>query len=172
MLLKREIRIGPHDTGGSLHAALAGLGAAALLEALEGLAAGTLEAQPQPALGVTYAAKVSKSEARIDWSRDAIEIERQVRAFDPWPVAETRLDGQTLRIHSAEVQADGSSANAKLKTENSTENGTIVAVNDSLMIVQCGRGLLAVRDIQKPGGRVLAVSELAHNLDLVGLKLG
>jgi methionyl-tRNA formyltransferase len=172
ILLRREIRIGAHDTGGSLHAALAGLGAAALLKALEGLAAGTLEAEPQPTEGITYAAKLSKSEARIDWSRDAIEIERQVRAFDPWPVAETQLDGQRLRIHSAAVDTGESSGNVPLKVAKSIESGTIIAVTDGLMIVQCGHGLLAVRDVQKPGGRVLPVSELAHNLDLVGRRLG
>ena len=88
MLLTRGIAIGPHDTGGSLQAALAALGAAALLEALEGLAPGALSARPQPAEGESYAAKIEKSEARIDWARDAAAIERQVRAFDPWAIAE------------------------------------------------------------------------------------
>jgi methionyl-tRNA formyltransferase len=164
VLLKREIAIGPHDTGGSLHAALATLGAAALLEALEGLASGTLPAQPQPGEGVTYAAKIGKSEARIDWSRDAASIERQVRAFDPWPIAETTLDGQRLRIHSAD--------NVAVKVFKNTEPGVIVSVHDGIMLVQCGRGVLGIRRVQKPGGRVLEVSDFAHNLDLPGRRLG
>ena len=173
ILLKREIGIGAHDTGGSLHAALARLGAAALLAALDGLAAGTLAPQPQPTDGISYAAKIGKSEARIDWSRPAASIERQVRAFDPWPVAETNLDGGRLRIHSAEVFQGPSAVIESIKGEKSHENGAIVGVRDGLMLVQCGAGsLLAVRTVQKPGGRVLAVSEFAHNLPLAGRRLG
>jgi methionyl-tRNA formyltransferase len=164
MLLTREIVIGPRDTGGSLHAALAALGAAALLEALEGLASGKLSSQPQPSEGVTYAAKIEKSEARIDWGRDAADIERQVRAFNPWPIAESMLDGERLRIHSAENMASND--------DKSEENGAIVSVRDGIMLVQCGQGLLGIRGVQRPGGRVLQVSELAHNLDLVGRRLG
>lgn len=164
ILLRREIRIGPDETGGSLHAALAALGAAALLAALEGLAAGTLEARPQPKEGITYAAKIGKAEARIDWSRDAVSLERQIRAFNPWPVAETMLDGERLRIHSA--------SNVSIKDAKSLEHGTIVSVRDGIMLVQCGQGMLGVRKVQKPGGRVLPVSEFAHNLDLVGRRLG
>jgi methionyl-tRNA formyltransferase len=164
VLLTREVAIGPHDTGGSLHAALAALGADALLTALEGLASGTLRPRPQPGTGVTYAAKVGKSEARIDWGHDAAAIERQVRAFDPWPIAETVLGGERLRIHSAE--------NVELKDAKSADTGTIVGVHDGIMLVQSGRGLLGIRKVQKPGGRVLQMSEFAHNLDLVGRRLG
>jgi len=164
VLLTREIAIGAHDTGGSLHAALAALGAATLLEALEGLASGALSARPQPGEGASYAAKIEKSEARIDWARDAAAIERQVRAFDPWPIAETMLEGQRLRIHSAE--------NVEVKAEKSAEYGAIVSLRDDIMLVQCGRGLLGIRRVQKPGGRVLQVSEFAHNLELVGRRLG
>ena len=164
VLLAREIGIGPDDTGGSLAAALARLGAGLLLEALDGIRQGTLAAKPQPAEGVTYAAKIDKSEARIDWSHDAASIERQVRAFDPWPIAETTLDGQRLRIHSA--------VKMPLKDEKQVPSGSIVAVYDGIMLVQCGQGgLLGVRKVQKPGGRVLAVSEFVHNLELPGRRL-
>jgi methionyl-tRNA formyltransferase len=121
-------------------------------------------ARPQPQEGITYAAKIGKAEARIDWSLEASRIERQVRAFDPWPIAETTLDGERLRIHSAEIGPE--------KASKSGEHGSIVAVHDGIMLIQCGRGLLGVRSVQKPGGRVLPVSELAHNLDLVGRRLG
>ena len=164
MLLKREIPIGARDTAASLLATLAALGAEALLEALEGLRSRTLVPQPQPEEGATYARKIGKSEARIDWSRDAVSIERQVRAFDPWPIAETTLDGQQLRIHSAEI--------VQIKADKSHENGAIVSVRDGMMVVQCGEGLLGVRRVQKPGGRVLAVSEFAHSVDLAGRRLG
>src|SRR5689334_11836317 len=96
VLIERRHPIGMHDTAGDLHDALAELGAAALLEAVEALVAGTVVMRPQPAEGVTYAAKLEKSEAAIDWTRDAAQIDRQVRAFNPWPVAETAYAGETL----------------------------------------------------------------------------
>jgi methionyl-tRNA formyltransferase len=165
ILLTREHAIGDHDTGGSLHDALAPLGAAALITALEGLAAGALTAHPQAKDGATYAAKIAKAEARIDWSRDAASIERQVRAFIPWPIAETGLSGERLRVHSALI--------VLVKSSKKSESGSIIAVQDGNLLVQCGQGtVLGVREVQKPGGRVLAVSELAHNLDLVGRRLG
>jgi methionyl-tRNA formyltransferase len=164
ILLTREVPIGAHDTGGSLAARLARVGAEALLEALERISAGTLVAQPQAASGVTYAAKIEKSEARIDWSLEAARIARQVRAFDPWPIAETTLDGERLRIHSAEIMP--------IKCEKYAEYGAILSVSDGIMLVQCGQGLLGVTKVQKPGGRVLKMSEFAHNVELAGRRLG
>ncbi len=165
ILLARELAIGAHDTGGTLGEALAPLGAAALLTALEGLAAGMLTPHPQPENGATYAAKIAKAEARIDWSRDAASIERQVRAFIPWPIAETGLSGERLRIHSASI--------VTLKSSKKSETGSIISVQDGNLLVQCGQGtILGVREVKRPGGKVLAVSELAHNLDLVGRRLG
>ncbi len=165
ILLTRELAIGAHDTAGSILDALAPLGAAALLTALEGLAAGTLTAHPQPENGAIYAARIAKAEARIDWSRDAASIERQVRAFIPWPIAETGLSGERLRIYSASI--------VPIKTSKTSELGSIIAVQDGNLLVHCGQGtVLGVREVQRPGGKVLAVSELAHNLDLVGRLLG
>jgi len=165
ILLSRELAIGERDTAGSLLEALSQLGAATLLTALEGLAAGTLTAHPQPQSGVTHAAKIAKSEARIDWSQDAVSIERQVRAFNPWPIAETELAGERLRIHSA--------ANVSLKVEKALLSGSIIAISDGNLLVQCGQGtVLGVREAQRPGGRVLQVSELAHSLNLVGRRFG
>ena len=149
----------------SLAASLAKLGAAALLEALEGITRGTLAGTPQPEAGVTYAAKIDKSEARIDWSHDAASIERQVRAFDPWPIAETTLEGERFRIHSA--------VKVPLKDSKLAQSGSILSIRDGIMLVQCGEGsVLGVRKVQKPGGRVLEMSEFAHNLELVGRRLG
>ena len=112
MLLKKEVAIARTDTGGSLHDRLGPVGASALLEALDGYSSGTLKPVPQPTEGVTYAAKLEKAEALIDWSRDALEIERQVRAFNPWPVAETRLDGEQLRVFEAVAEGPSSAAAA------------------------------------------------------------
>src|SRR3954467_10389962 len=103
MLLERVRPIGTHDTAGDLHDALAELGAGALIEALDGLAAGTLAARAQPESGITYAAKLEKSEARLDWGASAIQLDRRVRAFNPWPIAETSFAGEQLRVLRAQV---------------------------------------------------------------------
>jgi methionyl-tRNA formyltransferase len=176
LFLQRRMLIRGEHTGGSLAAELATLGAAALIEALEGLAAGTLTATPQPAQGVTYAAKIDKAEARIDWSADAAAIERQVRAFNPWPVAETRFEGEQLRIHGAHAlppcePAPKSASNAPIKAANCSDPGTIVSVNRESVVVQCGHGCLALTEVQRPGRRVVPAAEYARALNLVGRRL-
>ncbi len=163
VLLKRRIPIGENDTGGSLHDKLAALGAPALLEALEGLAGGTLRAEPQPSTGVTYAEKLQKAEAPIDWSRDAIAIERQVRAFNPWPVAETRLAGEQLRIFMARAQNEDS---------NDAAPGTVVAARDDAIVVACGHGALRITELQRAGRRPLGARDFLNSCDLAGQRLG
>src|SRR5688572_585089 len=105
-LLERRHPIGLHDSAGDLHDALSELGAAALIQAVDGLASGTLAARPQPGAGANYAPKIDKAEARLDWSSTAVELDRRVRAFNPWPMAETRFAGESLRVIRAAV-ADG-----------------------------------------------------------------
>ena len=168
ILLQRRVPISRDHTGGSLRAELASLGAQALLEALTGFASGTLVASPQPEGGATYAARVTKAEARIDWARAALAIERQVRAFNPEPIAETQLEGEQLRIYAARaLQAvDGETAG------NGCDTGDIVAVRDGSMVVQCGLGRLAVTQVQRPGRRPVSVAELSHSLTLAGRHLG
>jgi methionyl-tRNA formyltransferase len=173
ILIARARPIAADDTSASLLAALATLGAAALLEALAGVEHGTLAPHPQPAEGVTHAAKIAKSEAPIDWGRDARALERQVRAFVPWPVAETSLEGERLRIHAAVAFSETFASNTQLKSLKEASSGTIVGIQDGFMLVRCGGGgLLGIRRIQKAGGRVLEVSEFAHNLTLTGRRLG
>jgi methionyl-tRNA formyltransferase len=161
VLLQRRLAICASHTSGSLHEALSTLGAAALLTALDGLAGG-LAPRPQPPEGVTYAPRIEKAEARIDWSRDALEIERQVRAFNPWPVAETALDGEPLRILAAQAEPGDKSA----------DPGAIIAVHDDFMRVRCGRGCLRVTEVQRPGRRRLAVRDYSHSVALTGRQLG
>ncbi|MBV8404301.1 MAG: methionyl-tRNA formyltransferase [Gammaproteobacteria bacterium] len=165
ILLQRPLEILRTHTGGALRAALADLGAQALLEALAGIAAGVLSPTPQPREGATYAARITKAEAVIDWKRPAIEIERQVRAFNPEPVAETRLDGEQLRIYEATAIGDET-------VSKSTETGAIVEVRDESMMIRCGAGLLAVTRVQRPGRRPVSVSDLSHSLALAGRRLG
>lgn len=173
ILLAREHTIAAADTGGSLHDALAPLGAQLLLEALEGMTAGTLRPRAQPTEGVTLAAKIAKPEARIDWTREAASIERQVRAFNPWPIAETELEGERLRIHAAALAEPIIPQNMSLRDKKRLPSGSIVGLQGGNLLVQCGDdALLALRTVQRPGGKVLAVSEFAHNLDLAGRRLG
>ena len=177
MLLRRCLAIRNGDTAGTLQRELATLGAGALIEALEGLAAGTLSPMPQPPQGVTYAAKIEKAEARIDWSAEAIGIERQVRAFNPWPVAETRLDGEQLRIFAAQAMVAGSARTRSvpklpLKAGKGADPGTILGTDSESIVVQCGRDCLALTEVQRPGRRALNAGEFARALSLVGRRLG
>jgi len=168
MLLQRRLEILPSHTGGSLRGELASLGADALLEALAGLAGGTLAARAQPQEGATYAARIAKGEARIDWTQEAIQIERQVRAFNPEPVADTRLDGEQLRIFAAEVLDDAKKQEiASIRFD----PGAIVEVLEGSMVVQCGRGRLAVTEVQRPGRRPVTVRDLSHSVALMGRRL-
>jgi methionyl-tRNA formyltransferase len=166
VLLERRHPIGRSDTGGSLLQGLSQLGATALLEALDGIAAGTLEPRPQPPEGVTHAPKVTKAEAQVDWRREAGDIERQVRAFNPTPIAETRLGGEQLRIFAAEAVSAPSVGHSE------QEPGTIMEVTGNSMLVQCGSDLLAVREVQRAGGRPMAVRDFAHSRSLAGERLG
>ena len=187
MLLQERVAIAANDTGGSLHDRLAVLGASALLEGLEKHASGALEAQPQPNEGVTYAAKIDKAEALIDWGRDAREIERQVRAFNPWPIAETRLEGEQLRVFRAVAEdfagqperppdrALDAARFGKLASyldSSDPEPGTITAVRDDAVIIACGRGRLAIQQVQRPGRKAVAARDFAHGVQLLGRRLG
>lgn len=159
--LTREIPIGPRDTGGSLHDRLADLGAEALLAALPGITDGGLTAVRQDDADATYAPKLSKDEARIDWTCSAAEIDRRVRAFDPWPVAETRLDGRALRIWAAEPLA-GAAVLAP---------GAIVAAGKNGIDVATGAGVLRISRLQPPGKRAMEAADFAHARDLDGAVL-
>lgn len=176
MLLRKAVTIGPRETGGSLHDRLAAVGAATLLEALEGHAKGTLRTVPQSADGATYAAKIEKAEALIDWRRDALEIERQVRAFNPWPVAETRLDGEQLRLFeaTAQVSTDADGESSRYLAANGDEPGVIVSASGDSVLVQCGRGRLALHQVQRPGRRTISGGDFVRgsSIQLVGKHLG
>jgi methionyl-tRNA formyltransferase len=165
MFLQRPMMIGPEETGGTLHDRLAAEGAAALLPALDDLASNAARLTPQPEAGVTYAAKIDKTEAVVDWARSAEEIDRQVRAFNPWPVAETRLGGEQLRIYRAGV-------NTTVFGTLAADPGTIVDVRDDSVLVACGRGYLSLKEIQRPGRRPIAARDLANTVELTGRRLG
>jgi methionyl-tRNA formyltransferase len=166
VFLERATAIAPGETGGSLHDRLAAEGASAVLEVIDQLSTNSAHSTPQREDGLTYASKIDKAEALIDWSRGALEIERQVRAFNPWPIAETRLDGEQLRIYAARVIESDSVANVG-------ETGAIVEVlRDGGIVVTCGRGRLALTELQRPGRRPVAARDLINTLELAGRRLG
>jgi methionyl-tRNA formyltransferase len=162
MLLTRETAIHDWETASSLHDRLSQIGAHALLDALEGVEAGALNAHAQPTQGVAYAHKIRKEEALIDWSRTAIEIDRQVRAFNPWPVAETCWQGQQLRVWEAEL----------LETATGARPGAVIASDAHGVDVATGAGALRLIRLQLPGRKPLPVAEFIHAHRLDGAVLG
>ena len=124
----------------------------------------------------TYAKKLVKEDGRIDWSRSAAYIERQVRAFNPWPVAETVLDGEPLRILDGRaedpLEALRHSSNVQQLEAKRDEPGAIIAVLDDFVLVQCGEGRLRVLEVQRPGRRRVSARDYAHGTRLVGRRLG
>ena len=160
-LLERRRPIGPHETTGDLHDALAELGAVALLEAIEGLAGGTLVPRAQSAEGVTYAAKIEKAEARVDWNDGAVVLDRRIRAFNPWPMAETRFAGENVRLLRARVSAPAGRA---------AEPGTLLGIADDGLRVACGEGVLAVQEMQRAGKRPVSARDFANAMRIDGLR--
>ncbi|MGX9109073.1 methionyl-tRNA formyltransferase [Pseudomonas aeruginosa] len=151
MLLKVSTPISAADTGGSLHDRLAALGPKAVVEAIAGLAAGTLHGEIQDDALATYAHKLNKDEARLDWSRPAVELERQVRAFTPWPVCHTSLADAPLKVLGASL-GQGSGA-----------PGTILEASRDGLLVACGEGALRLTRLQLPGGKPLAFADLYNS---------
>jgi methionyl-tRNA formyltransferase len=166
MLLVRSLEIGASESAGSLHDRLAVLGAEAIVAAIDSWAAGSVVPVVQPPDGATYAAKIRKDEAVIDWSRPAGEIARQVRAFNPWPVAETRWQGQQLRIWEAEPWSGGPSA------VSGAVPGTVVEAAGGRLAVAAGSGLLEVRRLQLAGRNATSAAEFLNAHQLLGACLG
>jgi methionyl-tRNA formyltransferase len=157
-----ETAIGAHETAGSLHDRLADLGAAALVDTLEAWADGLTQPRAQPPEGMTYATKIAKQEARLDFRRPALELDRKVRAFNPWPVAETRLDGRQLRIWSAHPAADPAAATP----------GTVLAISADGVNVATGSGRLILERVQLAGRRPVDAADFARAVPLLGKVLG
>jgi len=149
VLLREAVPIGAEDTAGSLHDRLAELAARLIVAALARL---PLAGQPQPEEGVTYAHKIGKGDALIDWSVSAAELDRQVRAFNPVPGAQASLGGEAVKVwRAAAVAGNG-------------EIGRILRVDRDGIVVACGAGALVVAELQKAGGRRLPVRQfLAGN---------
>ncbi|OCT21028.1 methionyl-tRNA formyltransferase [Pseudomonas putida] len=151
MLLKVTTPISADDTGGSLHDRLAQLGPGAVVQAIAGLADGSLQGEVQDDALATYAHKLNKDEARLDWSRPAVEVERLIRAFNPWPVCHSTLDGEILKVLGANLSTGKG------------EPGEILSASKDGLVVACADGALSLTRLQLPGGKALAFSDLFNS---------
>jgi methionyl-tRNA formyltransferase len=151
----QRIPIAADDSAGSLHDKLAVLGARCIVEVLPGIAAATIRAMPQAETEATYANKIAKEEAAIDWYREAGEIDRQVRAFNPFPGAFTTLRGEPVKIWRAAAVTDAHAA-----------PGTILVSPGRELLVACGSGALKLAELQRAGGKRLSASDFLHGLSL------
>ena len=150
VLLSQALPIGEGDTGGQLHDRLSELGAQVLSDGLGLLRAGIVPvARAQPAEGVTYAHKLDKAEARLDWTQPAEALARTVRAFNPWPMAEAQLAGERVRIHGA----------VPLALEHRAAPGTVLLAGREGIDVACGEGALRIRVLQREGGRAITAAD-------------
>lgn len=159
MLREAALPIAPEDSSATLHDRLAELGARLVVEALAAAAAGRpCPPRPQPAEGVTYAHKIEKAEGAIDWTRPAAEIERRVRAFDPFPGCSFGMAGEVVKLWKARV------------VPGAGEPGALIA-HDGRLVVACGDGALELLELQRTGGRRLAVRDFLHGHPPSGAKL-
>jgi methionyl-tRNA formyltransferase len=150
VLVERRTAIAADETGGSLHDRLSALGADALTEGLRRTMAGeTLAARIQSEAGVEYAHKLDKAEARLDFQLPALALERKVRAFNPWPVAEADIAGERLRIWAARA----------LDIATSAEPGQVIAATRDGIDIACVDGVLRLTSVQRPGGRPIGAAD-------------
>jgi methionyl-tRNA formyltransferase len=157
MLLQERVAIGPLDTTAVLHDRLAALGARLVVQALADPAA--WQARPQPDVGVTYAHKIDKSEAAIDWRLDALQIARRVRAFDPFPGATARIAGETLKVWGAQALQEPAPASGAAP-------GTVLCADAQHLQVQTGDGVLRLEVVQRPGAKRLGAAEFLRGFAL------
>jgi methionyl-tRNA formyltransferase len=162
MLRKQAFPIEARDTAASVHDRMAALGAQLLLDSLIDLPEALSHAQTQPEAGVTYAKKLSKEEARLDWSQPELQLHRQVRAFNPWPIAETLLHGEQLRVWQADAVA----------TPHSSPPGTVLDASAAGICVACGSGVLKLTQVQQAGRKAMLAVDFIKSHSLTGVLLG
>jgi methionyl-tRNA formyltransferase len=172
MLLTREVAIPPGENAGGLHDRLAVLGAAAVVEAVAAWSEGRITPVAQPSEGVTYAAKIRKEEALIDWTSPAAGIARQVHAFNPWPVAETRWRGRQLRIWEAMPLTGPTVAPGSEPAHEWNAPGRVVEAGQGRLVVAAGEGFVDVRRLQLAGRTAMPAAEFLNANPLAGERLG
>ena len=155
MLAREAVTIGDDSTA-QLHDRLAALGGRMIVDALAQADAGSLQRTPQPDVGVTYAHKVEKAEAQIDWAQEAAAIVRRIRAFDPFPGATSLLDGETIKLWAAQAEP-GASTDAA---------GTVLGVGPDGIDVAAGSGRVRLTQLQRAGGKRLAVADFLRGFDV------
>ena len=162
MLLTQQIEIAPQDTTASLHDKLADLGGALIVQTLADAQANKLVRTPQPADGITYAHKIEKHEAALDWRLNAKQLAQRVRAFNPFPVATFHANGEVIKVWSAYA-----AAGPEPNTEPTTNvGGTVLRADDSGVRIACGEGVLCITELQKAGGKRLHVAEFLRGFDI------
>lgn len=154
--------IGDHETAGQLHDRLAHLGARLLIQSLADLAAGQATTTPQTEQGVSYAHKLEKAEAELDWSAPAGEIYNKIRAFNPWPVAQTHFEGQVLRIWQAQLVADNTQQ----------PPGSVIDTDRGGIDVATGDGVLRILTLQRAGKKPVAAQDFINAYELHGKRFG
>ncbi|MEX0960922.1 MAG: methionyl-tRNA formyltransferase [Burkholderiales bacterium] len=161
--LMERIPIHPTDTAATLHDRLAALGARTIVAALNGISSGALAPKPQSDADATYAAKITRAEANLDWTRSAKDLSLAVRAFDPFPVAQSRLDGEVIRIWSAQALAEPKGGEA----------GVVLGADAEGIVVSCGVGSLRILELQRAGGRRLSAADFLRGFPVAaGSRLG
>jgi len=161
---RESMHIEPGTTAGDLHDRLALFGGELLDRSLEPILSGDLQPVPQPVEGVTYAGRINKSDGILNWNDSAAEIERAIRAYNPWPVAQTTYNGEQLRCWSCNTPT--------LSANSSNEPGTVVGVNAEGIQVQTGDGILTLTEVQMPGRKRIKASQFANAHPLSGVLLG
>ncbi|MCL4316633.1 MAG: methionyl-tRNA formyltransferase [Gammaproteobacteria bacterium] len=179
MLARRACPILPDDNAQTLHDRLATLGGALLVQSLPALAQGTLSATPQDDARATYAHKIEKREAQLNWRESALQLERCVRAFNPWPVAHTTWRGEMLRIWAAETLMPthmdvlvSREAGSRERQNTHTTPGSVLATAKQGIDVAAGHGILRITRLQLPGGRPLSAEEFLNAHSLLDAQLG
>jgi methionyl-tRNA formyltransferase len=161
MLLIERTPIGAHDTTAIVHDRLAALGGEMVVKVLHRMAQGRVDAVPQPATGVTYAAKIAKDEATLDFGQSARDIDRRIRAFNPFPGAHGTVNGTVIKLWGAELLDGSSDAPAGQVLAADAQHGIVIA---------CGSGTLRLTALQKPGGKRLPAAEFIKGFPLDGLR--
>jgi len=155
MLLEETLPILAQDTTATLHDKLAELGATLIVKALTQV--GQFKPVKQPTEGITYAHKIEKAEAAIDWTLSAQLLSQRIRAFDPFPGMTAQMGGELVKVWQAHVNSDAP------PSASANKPGTVLAINDESLQVACGEGVLCLTQLQKPGGKRQPVADFVRH---------